>query len=426
MLEAVHSLEEFDETMREAALRGGEPERVSFLAKRRLADPRLVPASIDPFSSVYRDEVRAIHAKIFNRENYDPTRDELIEIDPEERAKRPGIYRDGGSHFLGTFLEAIGQILQVADLQPGQKVVEYGPGDGQISVPLARMGCEVAVVDIEAKYLETIERQAAALGLRIDGRLCNFEDDPGLRGFDLALFFESFHHSLDHCRLLTRVYDVLNDDGRVIFAGEPITAPESVWVPVIPGAWGLRLDGLSVSAVRRYGWMELGFTEAYFVEALMRCGFRVEKRPSTTNARGTCYVARKMGPRIDLSDSTMMLDVFGEDSGWHAAESNGRWTKQTAHLTLPRYPRLVWHAEIPLRNYRSDPVRVIVSSSHGAGTVVEVPAGGSLKVRLPNVMGRLTFETGKPVRLSEQSGIADDRVVGCFVEHVDLSPIRAD
>ncbi len=54
-----------------------------------------------------------------------------------------------------------------------------------------------------------------------------------------------------------------------MFASEPVTK--------LPYPWGVRLDGESLWAMRRYGWLELGFDRTYFLRLLRREGFRVHR-----------------------------------------------------------------------------------------------------------------------------------------------------
>lgn len=255
--------------------------------------PELYPRGDDPFSIEYRDSVEEIHELVSRRPGYSPATHELIPIKPRERAKRPGIYKDGGTKHLGTFLEAIGQIYQVIDLQAGARVVEFGPGDGQIALPLARNGCHVTVVDIDPNNLQAIRLQAKAIGIKVKCIRGEFADDHALRDIDVAIFFEAFHHAIDHMQVLEHLGRALKPGGRVIFAGEPIIEPDSPWAHVAPFPWGLRLDALSLSAVAYYGWMELGFQESYFNEAMRRQGWSIERIESRSNGRGTCRVARK-------------------------------------------------------------------------------------------------------------------------------------
>lgn len=72
--------------------------------------------------------------------------------------------------------------------------------------------------------------------------------------------------------------------GRVYFGGEPITDG-------FPVPWGLRLDGESLWAIRKHGWLELGFTESYFVKALERTGWAVTKHASNEHFAANIWEA---------------------------------------------------------------------------------------------------------------------------------------
>ena len=79
--------------------------------------------------------------------------------------------------------------------------------------------------------------------------------------FDAVLFFGSFHHCADHLRLLEGLQRVVAPEGRLFFGAEPILND-------FPMPWGIRLDGNSLWALRKNGWLELGFQEEYFAAAL--------------------------------------------------------------------------------------------------------------------------------------------------------------
>jgi 2-polyprenyl-3-methyl-5-hydroxy-6-metoxy-1,4-benzoquinol methylase len=292
-MKKLSSLAELRELMRVSSQSPTEQGRVSMLLEHYVDAPELYPSG-DPFSAGYRASVQRIHTLVSQKPDYSPATHELIPIEPKSRARRPGIYVDGGSRHLGTFLEAIGQIFQVLDLQPGSRVVEYGPGDGQIALPLARNGCEVTVIDIDPNNLEAVRLQAQAMDIPIDCRQAEFAADHGLRDLDAAIFFESFHHAIDHVRVLENLRKSLKPSGRIIFAGEPIIEQGSPWSHVAPFPWGLRLDALSLSAVAHYGWMELGFQEGYFNDLMARHGWAVQRVESRTNGRGTCRIAVPM------------------------------------------------------------------------------------------------------------------------------------
>ena len=84
--------------------------------------------------------------------------------------------------------------------------------------------------------------------------------------FDAAIFFECFRHCSDHMRLLRALQSAVKPDGQIYFVAEPI-------VPDFPLPRGLRMDGESLWAIRSNGWMEVGYRESYFREALARTGW---------------------------------------------------------------------------------------------------------------------------------------------------------
>jgi SAM-dependent methyltransferase len=133
------------------------------------------------------------------------------------------------------------------------------------------MGHRVTVLDIEQGFLDLVKERARRGNLDVETVRGDFSAISGFdRKFDAVLFFESFHHCSNHQALIAALDQVIAPGGRVIFAGEPI-------MDGFPIPWGLRLDGEALWALRRRGWLELGFREDYFVNLLARHGWRVTK-----------------------------------------------------------------------------------------------------------------------------------------------------
>lgn len=249
----------------------------------------------DPFSSDYYDAMMDLWRQVSGRPMYDPRQHERTpSINLDKSVSSPSPFHYGDTVFVGDFLIAWGWILRTLKLKSGQRVLEYGVGEGQVAIALARLGCEVSVVDIEPAYLESIHRQAKALGLDIETTLGEFGAVPASGGrFDAILFFESFHHCLRHHDFLRELHSLVTDEGVIAFSGEPITDPEGPWKRAVPYPWGIRLDSLSVRAMKVHGWMELGFQEPYFRELLARTGWCYDKHECALTALGTTYIARK-------------------------------------------------------------------------------------------------------------------------------------
>jgi len=220
----------------------------------------------DPFSDAYRQAQLALYRDVAGREY--STANEVTAFDIEAAVRRPFPYYTGSGTTAGEQLMAIGFILRAMALPPGSRILEFGPGWGNTTIALAQLGHHVTAVDIEPHFCELLRRRAERAGVAVTV----VEDDflwaeRCTERFDAVLFYECFHHCADHLRLLRALDGVVAPQGRLFFAGEPITRD-------FPMPWGLRLDGNSLWAIRKCGWLELGFHEDYFQAALLSTGWR--------------------------------------------------------------------------------------------------------------------------------------------------------
>lgn len=182
---------------------------------------------------------------------------------------------------------AIGQAIGALDLPPGSRVLELGAGWGNLTLALAQGGFAVTAVDVGQNFVDLIAARAARLGVEVEAIVGDFSivADLGPR-YDAVIFFESFHHSADHQRLVADLGRVLAPDGRIVFATEPVSRG-------FPLPWGLRLDGQSVWAIRKHGWLELGFRSSYFAAMLARHGWQVHTVRGTQTPDVGTFVARR-------------------------------------------------------------------------------------------------------------------------------------
>lgn len=294
-----------------------------------------VLAQLDPFSPEYRLAAIRLYEQISGIENYKPSINELApDFDIAGSVRSPIPYRYSSSKVVGDFVASFGWILQALDVKAGDKVLEYGAGEGQLSIMLARMGVDVAVIDIDERYLKAIDAQCASLGIHIELKQGEFGDGFEGKKFDRILFFEAFHHALEHQDVIKKLKSYLREGGSVVFSGEPIVTAGSSEALFVPFPWGPRLDGLAVRSSNKFGWCELGFQQGYFVEMLMRAGWLVRYLPCPITGRGHTYIATPNNNEIDLGAPYIVLRNGG-DSGWHAPEGSHRWTKSQAYLPLP-------------------------------------------------------------------------------------------
>ena len=287
----VCSTSEFDEIV--ASLNGGVPDAEMFrhMSTLFLDDPaahRL--QDISPFSAEYREAALELYLKLRAHadKDYIPQRDEAPSFAVPEHVWSqlpPWSFRDTG--MIAEHLLSWGHILSHLALPPGGSVLEYGPGSGQILLTLARMGFRAHGVDVDAVALEGIRLQAESMRLEVSTERALFGEGFGQERFDAIIFYEAFHHALDFQSLLRRLLDRLNPGGRLILCGEPIV-PEAF--PGIPYPWGPRMDALSVFCMRRFGWMELGFTHSFFMKAVQHIGWTVTFHPFAACARAHLYV----------------------------------------------------------------------------------------------------------------------------------------
>lgn len=294
-MKRINSLEEVDALIADGSRLGDEAKRISLLSQYYF-DPG-IRSDADPFSEDYIQEMLDLHATISGVANYDPAKSELMS--PHKRADIARLVRspppfDDGSEIAGDFLLAIGFLIRTLKLGAGSSVLEYGAGGGHLSITLARSGLNVTAVDIEPAYIEAIRRQCRALDVPIKAEVRAFGDLLDDRRYDAVLFFEAFHHCVRHNHLLQRIASALNRDGMIVLGGEPILADDSYWAPTLPFPWGPRCDVLSLCAMRRLGWMELGFRESYIGDAFRRIGFHIDRHDCPLTDRGRTYVARRI------------------------------------------------------------------------------------------------------------------------------------
>jgi SAM-dependent methyltransferase len=232
-----------------------------FLRGLTLAVPAGHPE--DPFSDAYAQWVWDLYHQVSGRPDYSIA-NESSPFDVEEAVASPYPYSTGSTTVVGEELVARGFIVSTLGLAPPARVVEFGSGWGNLTNDLVAMGFEVTAVEVEERFCALTERRCRnPERLRVvHGGMLEFEPDEP---FDAAIFYESFHHCADHRAMLGRLARIVRAGGRVLWAGEPIQP--------LAYPWGLRLDGYSLWSTRTHGWLELGFDEGYFAEALARSGW---------------------------------------------------------------------------------------------------------------------------------------------------------
>jgi SAM-dependent methyltransferase len=262
---------ELDEFIEEArGLTADYPAFLQFVGARRFAYPQPIPP--DPLSDAYRAYQVDLWRTVSGRANYDPLVCEAepeLKVEPALRNPWPHLSHDHVT--VGNYYLLLGWILRNMNCKPGARIVEFGPGWGHVTDALVRSGYDVTVIDIEQRFLDLIKARSERDGLSLTIHQGSFETlPPPPSPYDVAIFSECFHHSIDHVSLVSQLAKFLQPGGRVLLAGEPIETD-------FPVPWGLRLDGQSLWATRTMGWMELGFQESYVRDLLESNGFDVSR-----------------------------------------------------------------------------------------------------------------------------------------------------
>lgn len=261
-----------------------EDEARDFLSRFTLAPPPGRPA--DPFSASYAEWTWSLYRQISGRPGY-ALANESSPIDVEQALARPFPYATGSPSVVGEDLEARGFVLRclaAAGVAPPARVVEFGPGWGNLTADLVATGYRVTGVEVDPGFCALLEGRrttGGTLEVANTDMLSFRPDEP----FDAAVFFECFHHCADHLSLLEALHDVVGPEGCVVFAAEPVQE--------MPYPWGPRLDGLSLWSMRTYGWLELGFDRRYFRRALAVAGWHAERhRLGQGRPKAEVFVAR--------------------------------------------------------------------------------------------------------------------------------------
>jgi SAM-dependent methyltransferase len=247
--------------------------------------PDLSDMPRDPNSAAYRDYQMALYRLISGQHHYNADLNESVPVDVDKLTRQPFPYVTESTKLTGDQLIMQGNLLRHMPLQPKSRVLEFGPGSGNTTLHMALLGHDVTAVDIVPALIEVIARRTAQNGVpvrTIVSDMLTFQSDEP---FDAVVFFECFHHCADHLQMLTKLQSLVKPGGFVVFGGEPIT-------DAMPYPWGVRLDGISVWSIRTHGWLELGFTPAYFNQALQRTGWRAECHTSRDVPQCSVYVAR--------------------------------------------------------------------------------------------------------------------------------------
>ena len=112
---------------------------------------------------------------------------------------------------IGSFVPALGAgVLEWLNPQPGERILDLGCGDGQLTSKLAAAGAEVVGVDASPEMV------AGACSKGIDARVCNAEALPFAAEFDAVFSNAALHWVRHQDAMLAGVKRALKPGGRFV------------------------------------------------------------------------------------------------------------------------------------------------------------------------------------------------------------------
>jgi 2-polyprenyl-3-methyl-5-hydroxy-6-metoxy-1,4-benzoquinol methylase len=367
--------------------------------------------STDPHSPQYRDEVLSIYRDL-SRIEYDVANEwTSSKQTPEEfEIGYPWVSKN-----LAVIADEVAKPIQILralhQMNAGEaSVIEFGSGWGNLSLPLAKAGVDVTMVDIDQGFIERALRIAAREGLTLDHRIGDFVDVARTerKRFDVAIFQSSFHHCLEFAALVDAIKtNVLKDDGVILFVNEPIS--HDLQFP-----WGLRYDGESLWAIMCNQWLELGFHHDFFVEMLLDSGFLPTRLDGIPGLLGEGWKAVR--GEAGTAFKELILPAACEAT-FHAADAgtSGRFCQ--ARSVLPRLrPNSARDYELTFVNYGSKRLAFKLEGARRNERLVLV-SGERLTLRYPADQGEVVIRSDTFVP-HKQVGNGDTRTLGIHLDRI--------
>jgi len=108
-------------------------------------------------------------------------------------------------------------LVELAGLEPGSRVVEVGCGTGKATVPLAERGLEITCVELGRSLAAIAERNLASLA-GVDVVVADFESwTPRRAGYDALVSFTAFHW-IERALRYVKAAEVLREGGALAIA----------------------------------------------------------------------------------------------------------------------------------------------------------------------------------------------------------------
>ncbi len=331
-----------------------------------------IDGGLDPYGEAYVAAQVALYEEIAGR-TLDQSVNELTRFDADAHAEAANPYGWRDPSGLVAHHMRIGRALRLAGLPAAPRVLDLGAGWGLTSEFFAMLGAEVVALDINPDFVALINRRADRMKLPVTAVVGTFETLPVDGRFDMAFFYEALHHAVRPWQVIARCADRLTTAGVIAFAAEPI---QEVWWP----HWGLRLDGVSVYCIRKFGWFESGWSAAFACDMFRRAGLALTLELDAESGGGRTGVAR---PRTSPVPAEALPAWLGP--GW-AQDGTAPYSGGEAVLTVPPDAEAT-HLGLHVVNYRDRPLSLRLIGTGGTVRHTDTIPCGRSEVVVPVAPG---------------------------------------
>lgn len=364
----------------------------------------------DPYSREYFEAQMELYLAISGRSQY-TIANEHSPFDFEALKNNPFPYCTKSPNTVGEQLIAFGFLIRAMNLAPDSRIVEFGPGWGNTTLHFAQMGYEVTAVDCEDSFLNLIKYRTQNLVNPVKTIKSDMLDFTTNIKYNAAVFFECFHHCMNHLQLLENLHNFIADDGLIAFAAEPIV--NDFLYP-----WGLRLDGMSVWSIRKFGWLELGFDTSYFFRTLLMLGWSPKRYRSDVSHYADVIIAKKSNDYYEPSEITLPPD---ECRTWAVPETDPnlklRFTRSKSVMTCAKNIRTQF-VEFCISNFAPFDIDVNIIAGSASNFIRVQKSSSQCLYKLPvrDWNGKITIasKTWQPSKVFRNN---DTRELGVAVHY---------
>jgi 2-polyprenyl-3-methyl-5-hydroxy-6-metoxy-1,4-benzoquinol methylase len=367
-----------------------------------------VDETLDPFGPEYAAQQLAVYREISGRD-LDQLVNEHTTLDVAFHAAAANPYANITPGGVSLHIERLARAIKLGAPPLGGRLLDMGCGWGLSSELASYSGMKVFAFDVNPDFVDLVNRRAQRMSNGIvaqQGMFDNFESD--LR-FDMILFYECFHHALRPWDLLARMRRHLAPNGKIVMAGEPIQA--HWW-----RHWGMRLDPLSIYCIRKFGWLENGWSIEFLRAAFERAALNIRVNQSADGDIGYTVV----GSRTEMGRTS------AADIGQHW--SNSGWLHDGGYMICKDDSRLTFmppeganKLRLGFLNFRDKPVQLQICKDDRVVFQKSLPPGrNDIELTPDTANGTLRFN-GELWTPNDELHNGDTRTISLHLEDVTFA-----